>query len=177
MNRRERFKVYHHNYIYKGTLHGVKKYIVLAHDDGTMTFTDFHRYLGNPNRKIKPENENGNNRAAFVCEFLNYAFFTAGISSLSELTVEIGRSFLTAYGMHELPDDNEDVHRNKTTIQRCASTILDFYINLIDDPFSGAKIKAEDLYKTITVRDKHGKAIQKNIPKFEVRHHFAFKRC
>jgi len=107
MNKKERFSTYNHNFIYGNNLLATKKFIVLCHADGTKTFTEFHKYVKNPNRKVKSFNENGNSRFTFVCKFLNYAFFTEGISSLSELTVEIGKNFLNAYGMHELPDDDE----------------------------------------------------------------------
>ena len=168
MKKTERFSLYKHNFVYGNNLIVTKQFIVLLHSDGTKTFTNFHKYVGNPNRKIKKFNENGNNRFIFVTKFLNYAFFTEGISSLSELTVEIGKNFLNAYGMHELEDDDEYVHRNKQTVEKCVHAILDFYINLTNDKIARCKIKPADLYKTITVRDKYGKAIKKSIPQFDV---------
>lgn len=168
MNKTERFSVYKHNFVYGNNLIVTKQFIVLCHPDGTKTFTDFHKYAGNPNRKIKKFNENGNNRFIFIIKFLNYAFFTAGINSLSELTVEVGERFLNAYGMHELPDDDDFVHRNKATVTKCVNAVFDFYINLIQDKKSGCRIKSDDLYKFITIRDKRGQAIKKKIPLFEV---------
>lgn len=168
MNKAERFSIYKHNFVYDNNLIVTKQFIVLCHSDGTKTFTNFHKYAVNPNRKIKKFNEDGNNRFIFINKFLNYAFFTEGISSLSELTVDIGRSFLNAYGMHELPDDDEYVHREKGTVEKCVKAVLDFYINLINDKDSGCKIKSADLYKVITVRNKYGKAIKKTIPQFDV---------
>ena len=170
MKKTERFSVYKYRFVYGNQLIATKQFIVLCHSDGTKTFTDFHRYVNNPNRKTKNFNENGNNRFVFITKFLNYAFFTEGIKSLSELTVEIGKNFLNAYGMHELPEDDEYVTRNKVTVERCVKTILDFYINLVNDKKSGCRITAVDLYKTIIVRNKHGKAYKKNIPQFEVRY-------
>lgn len=168
MNKAERFSIYKHNFVYGNNLIVTKQFIVLCHSDGTKTFTNFHKYAVNPNRKIKKFNEDGNNRFIFINKFLNYAFFTEGISSLSELTVDIGRRFLNAYGMHELPDDDEYVHREKGTVEKCVKAVLDFYINLINDKDSGCKIKSADLYKVITVRNKYGKAIKKTIPQFDV---------
>ncbi len=168
MKKTERFSTYHHNFIYGNNLIVTKQFIILNHADGTCTFTDFHKYAGNPNIKIKKFNENGNNRFTFINKFLNYAFFTAGISSLSELTVEIGRDFLNAYGMHELPDDDEFVHREKETIERCVRAVLDFYINLTKDKSSGCRIKQDELYRYITTRDRYGKAYKKKIPQFDV---------
>lgn len=168
MNKTERFSTYRHNFVYGNNLIATKQFIVLNHADGTRTFTDFHKYANNPNRKVKKFNENGNNRFIFINKFLNYAFFTVGISSLSELTVDMGVKFLNAYGMHELPDDDEYVHRSKGTVEKCVSAILDFYINLTNDKSSGCHIKPADLYRFITVRDKYGKAQKKMIPQFEV---------
>ena len=90
MNKTIRFSTYNHTFIYADNLLVTKKFIILNHADGTKTFTNFHKYAQNPNRKIKSFNENGNNRTTYVCKFLNYAFFTVGINSLSDLTVEIG---------------------------------------------------------------------------------------
>lgn len=168
MNKAERFSIYKHNFVYGNNLIVTKQFIVLCHSDGTKTFTNFHKYAVNPNRKIKKFNEDGNNRFIFINKFLNYAFFTEGISSLSELTVDVGRRFLNAYGMHELPDDDKYVHREKGTVEKSVKAVLDFYINLINDKDSGCKIKSADLYKVITVRNKYGKAIKKTIPQFDV---------
>lgn len=129
MKKAERFSIYRHSFVYGNNLIVTKQFIVLNHADGTRTFTDFHRYVENPNKKVKKFNEDGNNRFIFINKFLNYAFFTIGISSLSDLTIDIGRNFLNAYGMHELPDDDEYVHRGKGTVEKCIKAVLDFYIN------------------------------------------------
>lgn len=170
MKKAERFSIYRHSFVYGNNLIVTKQFIVLNHADGTQTFTDFHRYVENPNKKVKKFNEDGNNRFIFINKFLNYAFFTIGISSLSDLTIDIGRNFLNAYGMHELPDDDEYVHRGKGTVEKCIKAVLDFYINLTNDKSSGCKIKSADLYRYITVRDKYGKAIKKMIPQFDVKY-------
>ena len=109
MKKAERFSIYRHSFVYGNNLIVTKQFIVLNHADGTRTFTDFHRYVENPNKKVKKFNEDGNNRFIFINKFLNYAFFTIGISSLSDLTIDIGRNFLNAYGMHELPDDQKSL--------------------------------------------------------------------
>ena len=168
MKKTERFSTYDHTFVYGNNLLVTKKFIVLKHADGTKTFTDFHKYAKNPDKKIKSFDEKGSNRTKFVCKFLNYAFFTVGINSLSDLTVEIGKNFLNAYGMCELEDDDEYTHRSKDTVERCVGIILDFYTNLIDDKKSGCRIKKEDMYRYITVRDRHGKAKRKQVPQFEV---------
>lgn len=168
MNKTERFSTYKHTFVLADNQLITKKFIVLCHADGSKTFTNYHKYLKNPDIKIKSINENGNNRSTFICKFLNYAFFTEGIDSLSELTTEIGSNFLNAYGMHELPEDDEYVHRNKKTVKKCVKAVLDFYHNLIDDKTSGCKIKEEEMYKYIEKRDKRGKVRKIKIPIFDV---------
>jgi len=168
MKKTSHFTIYKHNFVFGNNQIVTKQFIVLCHPDGSKSFTDFHKYVKNPNNKIKKFNENGNNRFIFVTKFLNYAFFTEGICSLSELTVEHGKRFLNAYGMHELPDDDEYVHRNKATVEKCVNAILDFFINLIEDKNSGCTFKLNDLYKEVPVRTPRGKVIKKKVPQFEV---------
>lgn len=168
MKKTLRFSTYEHKFVYGNNLLITKKFIVLKHADGTKTFTDFHKYAKNPDKKIKSFDEKGSNRTTFVCQFLNYAFFTVGINSLSDLTVEIGRGFLNAYGMRELADDDEYTHRDENTVKRCVEIILDFYTNLINDKKSGCRIQKEDMYRYDIVRDKRGRAKRKSIPLFEV---------
>ena len=168
MNQTDRFTVYKHSFVYNNNQLVTRQFIVLKHEDGTMTFTDFHKYVVNPYGKIKKANANENNRFKFACKFLNYAFFVAGISSLSELTVDIGRDFLSAYGKHMLEGDDEYTHRNQATVKRCTYVILDFYKNLIADKNSDVKMTQDDVYTYRTRRDKHGKAFKERVPQFEV---------
>ena len=168
MNKTERFSIYEHRFVYANNLIITKQFIVLKHIDGTMTFTNFHKYIKNPDKKIKSFNEKNDVKSKYICKFLNYAFFTANIDSLSKLTVDIGRDFLNAYGMHELSDDDEYVHRNKDTVKKCVSAVLHFYINLIEDKSTKRRIKTDDLFKNITTRDKYGKAFKKRVLLFDV---------
>ncbi|MCR5746106.1 MAG: hypothetical protein K6G03_00175 [Lachnospiraceae bacterium] len=170
MQKTERFAIYKHRFVYQENKKIIKQFIVLKHTDGTMTFTNFHKYAFNPNMKIRKYNDDGNNRFIFIVKFLNYAFFTAGISSLDELTIEIGADYLNAYGMHQLSDDDDFTRRSIATVMRCVSCILDFYVNLVEDKNSGCKFKRDDLYKFVTHRNKYGKVEKKRIPKFEVQY-------
>ena len=70
--------------------------------------------------------------------------------------------------MYELSDDDEYVHRNKKTVEKCVKAVLDFYHNLIDDKSSGCEIKKEDVFKYVIKRNKRGKAYEQKIPQFEV---------
>lgn len=161
------FNVYQHGLIYDDNLKGERPFIVLNHD-GIKTFTDFHKYTGNPNNRVRPFSRRGDKRCTYVSKLLNYAFFTAGISSLSELTVDIGKEFLNAYGMHELPDDDEFTVRNKNTVAKCVSYIMDFYTNLAHDKSIKCNFKPDDLYCYRPSRNKYGKVIDKRVPLFDV---------
>jgi len=46
--KKEHFSVYNHSLVYGNNRIAVRKFIVLNHTDGTKTFTDFHRFTGNP---------------------------------------------------------------------------------------------------------------------------------
>lgn len=72
--------------------------------------------------------------------------------------------------MHNLSDDDEYTRRSKTTVQKCVDSVMNFYINLINDKKSGVHIKSDELYRTISSRNKYGKAVRKRIPVFEVRY-------
>ena len=168
LNKTTHFSIYEHHFVIKDNRLITKKFIVLCYPDGSKTFTNFHKYVKNPDRKIKNFSENGNNRFDFIRKFLNYAFFTEGICSLSDLTVDIGKRFLNAYGMHELPDDDEYVHRDEGTVKKCVKSVLDFYTNLIEDKKSGCKINPDDMYKYIIKRDKRGKVRKVKVPQFDV---------
>ena len=107
MNRTEKFAIYNHRLVNSDD-HRIteKSFIVLKHSDGTQTFTSFHKYVHNSSHPVRKYNSNDRSAFIFIVKFLNYAFFTAGISSLAELDVNIGRDFLNAYGMHNLSDDD-----------------------------------------------------------------------
>ncbi len=158
---------------YKQTVcihHGIqitRKFIVLKYSDGTMDFTDYHRYISRYSRSTRravPVNENGNNRFSFVQEFLNYAFFSVGIKTLDDLTLEIAKHFLDAYGMCELPEDNELTSRESSTVEMCVDAITSFIERYISSPESHCSIKEKDLYKSIPARDKNHHVIYKKVP-------------
>ncbi len=169
------FSVYKHPLVYSGNKIAIRHFIVFKHADGTLTFTDFHKYSGNPNRKITKFSSDGGMRCAYISKLLNFAFFVVGISSLSELTVDIGQEFLQDYAMCNLPEDDEYTTRSEDTIKNCVNFIFDFYTNLANDKKSGCHIKPDDLYRTIPARDKHGKIIRKKVPLFDIKYNPAYK--
>lgn len=175
MDKKERFSAYKHSLVYGNGKIAVRTFIVLRHADGTITFTDFDKYVGNPNNKVKSFSSDGDTRCTYICKFLNYAFFVCGISSLSELTVDIGEEFLKDYAMCELPEDDEFTTRSKDTVKVCVGIIFDFFTNLAKDRKSGCHIKPSDLYETKATRDKHGKVVNKKVSRFDIKYNPSHK--
>lgn len=168
MNYSTYFRVYNHSLVLEDGQIVIRKFIILNKSDGSFQFTDFHKYIKNPNRRIHRITSNSNNRATFVCQFLNYVFFVAGIKSLDRITVDVVKSFLNDYGQCNLPEDDEFTSRNKDTVERCVATIMDFLKMLIDDKSNKCRIRESDLYRKVEVRDKHGRIKSKKVPVFDV---------
>ncbi|SCY23420.1 hypothetical protein SAMN02910292_01153 [Lachnospiraceae bacterium XBB2008] len=164
----ERFAVYKHKFVTDDSQFIIRQFIVLKKEDGTIQFTNFHKYVKNPKRRVKKVSENGNNRFYFVVKLLNYAYFYAGINTLDELTVEIVESFLNEYGLCELPDDDDFTTRSESTVKMCVNTILDFLETYINDKHEKPSIKEEDLFRKVNKRDKKGKVTQVKVPRFDV---------
>lgn len=172
MNRH--FAVYKHDFITADSLFITRQFIVLIKEDGTKQFTNFHRYVKNPKRRVKKVTESGNNRFYFVVKLLNYAFFYAGISSLDDLNVQIVESFLNDYGLCELPDDDDGTTRTESTVKQCVTYIMDFLEVYIVDRKGKAGMVADDLYRYENKRDPRGKLIRVKVPRFDV--HYTGKK-
>lgn len=168
MNNNAHFAVYKHRLIIKDNKLVSRQFIVLKHKNDTLQFTDFHRYVKSPVRKVKKYTDDGNNRFSFVVQLLNYAFFYAKIEKLDDITVEIIDDFLNAYGMCELPWDNDNTKRSESTVKRCVRTIMDFIEIFIDERKEKCCIKKHDLFKYENKRDKHGKVLKVKVPVFDV---------
>lgn len=94
MSRIEGFTVYKHRFVIRDTQLITRQFVVLKRTDGTLQFTNFHRYIKSPVRRVKKYTNDGNSRFFFVIQFLNYAFFRAGIKRLDDMTVDVIRDFL-----------------------------------------------------------------------------------
>ena len=164
------FIVYNHKLVTDdGTLIN-RKFIALKSDDGTLQFTDFHKYAFSPKQVSRALTDDGNNRFSFIVQLLNYAFFTCDIESLTELTVDMVADFLMDYGMCELPGDDEFTSRSKQTVERCTAVVMDFLHNLIEAHGNELTFTKDDLYTEVLVQDKRGRAIKKKVPKFTVQY-------
>ena len=166
----ERFRVYHLAMNYDGNQLLRQSLIVLQHEDGTLQFTDWHRFCKSSVNRIKKITQPDDNRHVFVVKFLNYAFFARGIQRLNDITVDIVADFLNAYGMCALPGDDDSTRRSESTVRRCVTSIMDFVTLLIQDQGNKCAIKLEDLYTEANKRDKRGKLIKDKVPKFDIKY-------
>lgn len=163
-----RFIAYKHAFVDNDGIRIPRTFIALKLDDGTLQFTNLHKYIFSKNRNVRPMSADSNNRVYFIVQLLNYAFFTCGIHTLSELTVEIVSDFLNDYALCELPDDDDYTTRSKQTVERCIRTIMDFLENLLTAFKGNMPFKREDLYHEVQGRNKRGQIIKKIVPAFTV---------
>lgn len=163
-----RFIAYKHAFVDNDGIRIPRTFIALKLDDGTLQFTNLHKYIFSKNRNVRPMSADSNNRVYFIVQLLNYAFFTYGIHSLSELTVEIVSDFLNDYALCELPDDDDYTTRSKQTVERCIRTIMDFLENLLTAFKGNMPFKREDLYQEKQSRNRRGQIIKKIVPAFSV---------
>ena len=163
-----RFKTYKHQFVTKGNQLIVKHLIVLEYSDGTLGFTDFHRYA--LSHKTRMENIGSDNRVklGFIIQLLNYAFFDRHICCLNEITVDIIKDFLNAYAGSTLPNDGEYAKRAKSTYDACCSTILDFFQNYLMYNKGALPFEEDDMFTYESYRDKNGRCFQRKVPKFNI---------
>lgn len=167
---KEHFRVYRSTISYGENLLLRQSFIVLQHEDGTLQFTNWHRFCQSSANRVKRITQTESNRHVFVVKFLNYAFFARGISRLNDITCDIVSDFLNAYGMCSLPDDDEGAQRAEGTVRKCITSIIDFIALLAQDQGDRCRIRIEDLYTEVSKRDKRGKLIKVKVPKFDIRY-------
>lgn len=165
-----RFCVYKHNLVIKDNVIITRNFIVLKYNDGTIQFTNFHKYVNSSTNHIKKVTSSDNSRFQFIIQLLNYAFFVEGITKLDDITIPIVDSFLNRYGMCELPTDDELTQRSEDTVKRCVRYVMDFLDALIEDSHCKCKISKKSLYKTVERRNKRGNVYTEKVPIFNVRY-------
>ena len=160
-----RFVVYKHSLILGDNNIVTKQLIALKHDDGTLQFTHFHRYVKS-SAKIKSISDDGNKRFSYVVKFLNYIFGTVGVNNLDQLTFEMVKEFFTLYGLAQLPEDR--TNRKKSTVEKCVNAVLDFLTLYLNERKGKAKLKPKDLYSINTFTNRRGRVIKRKELNFEV---------
>lgn len=159
-----KFAVYKHQFSLPSGTIARRQLIVLKHDDGTMTFTTFGKYIGNSKAYKTPDNDGGP-QFYYVVQMLNFALHEHHIRSLNDLTVDMVRDFLTNYASGTLGDD--DCPRQKNTVIACSNAIMNFLVNYIQDN-KKASIKESELYKTELCKNKYNKIEERKVPVFDV---------
>jgi len=164
------FSVYEHRFIIKDNHLVTRQFIVLRYTDGSIRFTNFHKYIKSPINRVKKYTNDGNSRFHFVAQFLNYAYFQAGLERLNDITADIVDDFLNAYGMCELPSDGESKKRTEETVKRCVRTIMDFMEIYITEQKGQCRMKKDDLFKYVNRRERHGRMVKVKVPAFDVKY-------
>ena len=139
--------------------------IALKHDDGTLQFTDFHRYVKSAT-KIKSISDDGNKRFSYVVKFLNFIYGTVGVNNLDQLTLEMVKEFFMLYGLGQLPEDRKN--RKKSTVEKCVNAVLDFLTLYLNERKGKANLKPEDLYSINTFTNRRGRVIKRKELNFEI---------
>lgn len=167
-NEKGRFCVYDHTLVIRNNEKIIRQFVTFKDPEGIRYFTDFHKYIKSPNRRIKKITSNGSSRFDFIVPLLNYAFFYRGISNLNQLDASIVKDYIKQYGMCELPEDDEETHRSEKTVNRCVQYIFDFITLLSLDQKQKCSIKLDDLFRWGTKRNKYGKVEKVRIPDFDI---------
>ena len=160
-----RFVVYKHSLILGDNNIVTKQLIALKHDDGTLQFTDFHRYVKSAT-KIKSISDDGNKRFSYVVKFLNFIYGTVGVNNLDQLTLEMVKEFFMLYGLGKLPEDRKK--RKKSTVEKCVNAVLDFLTLYLNERKGKVKLKPKDLYSINTFTNRRGRVIKRKELNFEV---------
>lgn len=175
-NHTNSFKIYNHKLIIANNQKISRHFIVYIDSDGIYHFTDYHRYIKSPRRRIKPITDNCNNRFKFIVQFLNYIFTLNRITKLNQLDADMVKEFLRLYGLCELPNDDEETHRNKNTVLRCAQYIFDFIELYTRDQKNKCSLKVDELYRWETRRNKYGKVERVKVPDFDIYYRSSSKK-
>lgn len=162
------FKIYTHKLLTTNNEKISRNFIVYIDSDGLYHFTDYHRYIKSPRRRIKPITDNCDNRFKFIVQFLNCVFTLNRLTKLNQLNADMVKEFLRLYGLCELPNDDEETHRNKNTVLRCVRYIFDFVELYIKDNQNSCNLKIDDLYRWDTKRNKYGKVERIKVPDFDI---------
>lgn len=166
-----KFSVYDHKLVYDNDKLLQRQLIVLKNQDNCIVaWTHFHKYARSGKKSVSRSLYGGQDkRCIMVCLFLNYVFFEEyHIHRLIDINAKMVKNFLNDYGLCRLPNDDENTHRSKTTVNMCINYIIDFLELMINDN-PQCKMKVSDLYRKEKVFSKaKRKYIVKKIPVFEI---------
>lgn len=161
----DRFSVYKHNFILPSGTLARRQLIVIKHDNGTLTFTNFGKYITSKKAFTTPANDGGN-QFAFVVQMLNFTFQNYNIRKLNDLTVDMVNDFLQNYSLGTLDGDTQP--RTKETVMMCSNAILNFLVNYIHDNKDKSAMKEADLYRKQPYKNKYNQVQERMVPVFDV---------
>lgn len=163
-----KFCVYNHIFTIRNQEKISRQFIVFRDVENILHFTDFHKYIKSPDRRIKKITNNGYTRFMFIAQFLNYSFLYRNIKNLNQLDPAIVKDFIKLYSRCELPEDDEETHRSENTVNRCVQYIFDFVTLLSRDQKQKCSVSPDDLFRWGTRRNKFGKVEKTRIPDFDI---------
>lgn len=164
-----RFKVYVHSFTFEDGQQIERPFIVLKDPDGSIRFTDYHKYAVSKSKRIRNITSNSIARCKAVAPLLNYCVYYCGLKSLKDLSVDMVKDYLRLYARRELPWDDEDTHRSEDTVARTAIYIFDYCEQMIQDKGLHCRLKKNDLYTYVDKRDRRtGKVISVKTPVFDI---------
>lgn len=164
-----RFAIYKHKMVTEDNTLIVAPLIVLKEDGLIVKWTDFHKYIRNPRKSIVSVTSSDIERATYIVQLLNYAFFDSyHIRRLIDLDFPIVKSFMQDYAYCELKTDTENTTRSKETVDRCAGYVIDF-CEVIKKACPECKINPEEMYTVERVFSKERKKyVNKKVPAFQI---------
>jgi integrase len=162
------FAVYEHSLVIEDNCLITRKFIVLKNPKNQIiAFSNFHKYVKECKYKSALSiSSDGNKRSYYICKFLNYIFFEKKyVKCLIDIEGYMIQEFLTAYGMSRLSGDER--LRSKISVEKCVLSILDF-LHLFVEKNPSCNFKISELYKTVKIRNKYGRIVDKKTPTFQV---------
>ena len=159
---KKRFSVYEHSLVNDKGIFITRYLIVIKEDRKIIGWTNFHKYISENVKDLRPIQRNYKNRCIYICKFLNYCFFEKQcIKKISDLTIPMVEDFFYDYSLQ-----TNRVIRD-TTVKTVLDYISDFLCELAKKKV--VKFKESDIYenKDIYIKKQH-KFISKRVPKFKV---------
>lgn len=162
-----KFSVYKHQLVLNDSQLVMRQFIVIKDSNNNIiAFTKFHKYIHTHNNKgAKSVSTSGNNRFAFVAQFLNYVLIqnyeNYHISSVNEVSISMIQDFFRDYGI-------SNKKRTKSTVDQCVNAIIDFLRSYISKNQSKCVLHFDDFLTKKEFRNAHGRLRSKYVPNFEI---------
>ena len=165
-----RFSVYHHKFVLENKYLISRQFIVAKQNGLIVAFTEWHKYVLAYKHGLKKITDDGNNRFSFIVPFLNYVFFEKyNIKSLVDIETAMIKEYFCFYANGRLINDDVGIiPREKTTIEKCFRSILDFLEAVCEEYPQEVKYKINDLYTTKEKKTKSGKTKKIKVYNFDI---------